>query len=72
MRPLQPPRYESPGIAYPLVVSVYGGPHAQTVLNPGALTVDLRAQYLAQQGFVVLKVDNRGSANRGLAFEGAI
>ncbi len=27
---------------------------------------------LAQQGFVVLKVDNRGSANRGLRFEGAI
>jgi dipeptidyl-peptidase-4 len=34
--------------------------------------VDLRAQYLAQQGFVVLKVDNRGSLNRGLSFEAAI
>ena len=57
---------------YPLVVSVYGGPHAQMVANQWGLTVDLRAQYLAQHGFVVLKVDNRGSANRGLAFEGAI
>jgi dipeptidyl-peptidase-4 len=56
----------------PLVVSVYGGPHAQTVTNDWTLTIDLRAQYLAQQGFVVLKVDNRGSANRGLAFEAAI
>ncbi|GCE22139.1 S9 family peptidase [Dictyobacter kobayashii] len=56
----------------PLVVSVYGGPHAQTVTSTWSLTVDLRAQYLAQQGFVVLKVDNRGSAHRGLAFEGAI
>ncbi|GHO84679.1 S9 family peptidase [Dictyobacter formicarum] len=56
----------------PLVVSVYGGPHAQTVTSTWSLTVDLRAQYLAQQGFVVLKVDNRGSANRGLAFEAAI
>lgn len=56
----------------PLVVSVYGGPHAQSVASTWSLTVDLRAQYLAQQGFVVLKVDNRGSAHRGLAFEAAI
>jgi len=56
----------------PLIVSVYGGPHTQTVANRWDLTVDLRAQYLAQQGFVVLKVDNRGSANRGLAFEAAL
>jgi dipeptidyl-peptidase-4 len=62
----------SAGQPRPLVVSVYGGPHAQTVTSSWSLTVDLRAQYLAQQGFVVLKVDNRGSANRGLAFEGAI
>ncbi len=56
----------------PLVVSVYGGPHAQSVTSTWSLTVDLRAQYLAQLGFVVLKVDNRGSAHRGLAFEAAI
>jgi dipeptidyl-peptidase-4 len=56
----------------PLIVSVYGGPHTQTVTNRWDLTVDLRAQYLAQQGYVVLKVDNRGSANRGLAFEAAL
>ena len=56
----------------PLIVSVYGGPHAQRVAEQWDLTVDLRAQYLAQQGFVVLKVDNRGSANRGLAFEAAL
>jgi dipeptidyl-peptidase-4 len=57
------------GRRYPLVVSVYGGPHAQRVTDSWDLTVDLRAQYLAQQGCYVLKVDNRGSANRGLAFE---
>jgi dipeptidyl-peptidase-4 len=56
----------------PLVVAVYGGPGAQSVTNSWSLTVDLRAQYLAQQGFVVLKVDNRGSANRGRAFEMAV
>jgi dipeptidyl-peptidase-4 len=53
----------------PLVVSVYGGPHAQRVADEWSLTVDLRAQYLAQQGYAVFKLDNRGSANRGLAFE---
>ena len=53
----------------PLLVAVYGGPHAQTVLDAWALTVDLRAQYLAQQGYLVLKLDNRGMAGRGLDFE---
>src|ERR1700682_1552027 len=42
------------------------------VSDSWAQTVDLRAQMLAQQGFVVLKVDNRGSARRGLAFEAPI
>ncbi len=54
---------------FPLIVSVYGGPHAQSVADHWLLTVDLRAQYLAQNGYVVLKLDNRGSAARGLAFE---
>ncbi len=66
-----PPALE-PGRRYPLIVSVYGGPHAQRVADDWTLTVDLRAQYLAQEGFVVIKVDNRGSANRGLAFEAPI
>jgi len=56
----------------PLIVSVYGGPHAQTVKDAWLTTVDLRAQYLAAAGFLVLKVDNRGSARRGLAFEAPI
>ena len=56
----------------PLLAAVYGGPHAQTVLDAWGLTVDLRAQYLAQQGYLVLKLDNRGMANRGLGFEAAI
>jgi len=36
------------------------------------MTADLRAQRLRSQGYVVIKLDNRGSARRGLAFEGAI
>eukprot|EP00850_Spirogloea_muscicola_P018383 SM000168S02582 [mRNA] locus=s168:76880:80379:- [translate_table: standard] len=54
------------------VVSVYGGPHVQTVCNSWISTVDMRAQFLRSRGFLVWKLDNRGSARRGLAFEGAI
>jgi dipeptidyl-peptidase 4 len=57
---------------FPTVVSVYGGPHVQQVSDSWGLTVDLRAQYLAEHGFLVFKLDNRGSARRGLAFEAAI
>jgi dipeptidyl-peptidase-4 len=56
----------------PVIVSVYGGPGPQMVSDSWGQTVDLRAQMLAQNGFVVVKVDNRGSARRGLAFEAPI
>ena len=56
----------------PVIVSVYGGPGPQMVNDTWAQTVDLRAQLLAEHGFVVLKVDNRGSARRGLTFEAPI
>jgi dipeptidyl-peptidase-4 len=42
------------------------------VTDTWGMTVDLRAQYLASLGFLVFKLDNRGSARRGLAFEGAL
>jgi len=57
---------------HPAVVSVYGGPHVQRATNSWALTADMRAQYLRSLGYVVFLLDNRGSARRGLAFEGAI
>lgn len=66
------PEGEPPEEGWPLVVSVYGGPHAQRVANEWSLTVDLRAQYLAQRGVCVAKVDNRGAFGRGLRFEAAI
>ncbi len=70
-----PPAREGEGQAggrAPVIVSVYGGPGPQMVNDSWVQTVDLRAQMLAQQGFVVLKVDNRGSPRRGLAFEAPI
>ncbi len=57
---------------FPLAVFVYGGPHVQRVQDAWTTTVDLRAQYLRERGVAVVKVDNRGSARRGLAFEAPI
>jgi len=57
---------------FPTIVCVYGGPHAQLVVNSWRDTVNMRAQFLAQQGYLVFMLDNRGSARRGLAFEGWI
>ena len=67
----RPPARFGPG-PYPTLIQVYGGPHAQTVTNSWSLTIAMRAQYLRSQGFLVFLLDNRGSARRGLAFEGAI
>jgi dipeptidyl-peptidase-4 len=61
-----------PSAKAPVIVSVYGGPGPQMVQDAWRMSVSMRAQYLAQQGFIVLMLDNRGSARRGLAFEGAL
>ena len=56
---------------HPAIVYVYGGPHAQMVTNGfmnGARGWDL---YMANKGYVMLSIDNRGSSNRGLDFENA-
>jgi dipeptidyl-peptidase-4 len=57
---------------YPVLVSVYGGPQGQDVRDSWDETIDLRAQYYRNRGYLVFKLDNRGSARRGLAFEGAL
>jgi len=58
--------------SFPAIVSVYGGPHVQRVQNHWLLTADLRTQRFVQQGYVVIKCDNRGSARRGKCFESAV
>ena len=57
-----------PARRYPVIVSVYGGPHAQTVTNAWE-HVSPRDSLLASRGFLVFKLDNRGMAARGTAFE---
>ncbi len=57
------------GKRYPAVLAPYGGPHGQRVKRNWS--VDFNT-VLARNGFVVMVVDNRGMANRGLAFEAHI
>ncbi len=66
------PKSRRMGEKAPLVVMLYGGPHVQYVTDSWAMTADLRAQYLTERGFAVWKMDNRGSARRGHAFEAAL
>lgn len=54
---------------YPVIVYVYGGPHAQLNLNRFPASGNLWYDYLAQNGYFVWVLDNRGSSNRGLEFE---
>jgi len=52
----------------PLILNPYGGPGAQYVRDAWSNDRQLFDQVLARQGFAILKVDNRGMANRGKAF----
>ncbi len=55
---------------YPVIVSVYGGPHSQMVTASRArYTLD---QWLAEQGFIVVSIDGRGTPARGRVWERAI
>ena len=58
-----------PARRYPVIVSVYGGPHSQRVSNTFRSTA--AEQRLAQMGFLVWVMDNRGTPNRGKRFETA-
>lgn len=69
---MTPPDFD-PGKQYPVVTFVYGGPASQTVSNSWASRGDaLFNQYLAQQGYVVFTLDNRGTPRRGRDFGGAL
>jgi dipeptidyl-peptidase-4 len=56
---------------YPTVVYVYGGPHAHNVDASWHWSSRSWETYMAQKGYIVFILDNRGSENRGRDFEQA-
>lgn len=64
------PRDFDDGRQYPVIVYVYGGPHAQIVqADPMRF---FRQQWLADHGFIVVSLDGRGTPGRGRDWERAI
>ena len=57
---------------YPVVVYVYGGPHAQMNTNSWLGGASLWMNQLAEEGYLVFTLDNRGSGNRGKNFQQVI
>lgn len=56
---------------YPCLIYVYGGPHSQLVTNT-FMSGGTFLHYMAQLGYVVFTLDNRGTNNRGAEFEKCI
>jgi dipeptidyl-peptidase-4 len=54
---------------YPVLVYTYGGPHSQVVRNAWGGANFLWHQLMAQKGYIIFSLDNRGSAGRGHVFE---
>ncbi len=67
------PKDFNPAKKYPLFIYVYGEPHAQTVLNEwGAAQIDFH-RVVAELGYVVVSIDNRGTpCPKGAAWRRAI
>lgn len=70
-RLIKPSNFDS-SKKYPVMVYVYGGPHAQMITNSYLDGANLWMYWMAEQGYLVFTVDNRGSDNRGFAFESII
>ena len=70
-RVILPPAYDE-SKKYPAIVYVYNGPHVQMVANTWMAGGELWMHRMANEGYVVMSIDGRGSAHRGLAFEQAI
>ena len=61
-----------PAKKYPAILYVYGGPHSQMVRNSYQAQLRRWEMYMAQRGYVVFVMDNRGTSNRGAEYEKAI
>ena len=67
-RMVKPSNFD-PSLKYPVIVYVYGGPHAQMITNAWQNSARGWDIYMANKGYIVFTLDNRGSDNRGLEFE---
>jgi len=65
---IKPPDFDA-SKKYPVLVFTYGGPHAQVVLNAWGGNTALWNESMAQKGYIIFALDNRGSAGRGHVFE---
>jgi dipeptidyl-peptidase 4 len=65
---IKPPDFD-PSRKYPVLVDVYGGPQAQEVQDTWGNTDFLWFEMMAEKGFIVFALDNRGSYRRGHNFE---
>jgi len=70
-RMIKPSNFD-PTKKYPVLVYVYGGPHAQMITNSWLDGANLWMYWMAEQGYIVFTLDNRGSGERGFAFESQI
>jgi dipeptidyl-peptidase-4 len=62
------PRDFNPAEKYPVIVYVYGGPHAQVVRRSWSSS-GLWHSMMAEKGYIVFSLDNRGSYGRGKKWE---
>ena len=65
---LLPPNFDK-SKKYPVILEVYGGPGVQLVTHSWKKPLD---QYYVQNGYILFRLDNRGSGNRGKKFEDVV
>jgi len=70
-RMIKPSNFD-PNKKYPVMVYVYGGPHAQMITNSWLNGANLWMYWMAEQGYLVFTLDNRGSAHRSFNFESQV
>ena len=66
------PKDFDPAKKYPVILYVYGGPHSQLVQDSWLASIRMWEMVMAQKGYIVYVQDNRGTSNRGAAYEKAI
>jgi dipeptidyl-peptidase-4 len=65
---IKPPNFDE-SKKYPVFLTIYGGPGSQTVTNSWGSSNYFWHQMLAQKGYIVISVDNRGTGARGVDFK---